>query len=74
MKNSKPKRWSHQRELDSLIGEEVKVTFLAGRHDFVSGMLVASDAYTIQLATNHKSVMTYFKHGIRCYEARPVAV
>jgi hypothetical protein len=65
----KPKRWSHQDELDAMIGKEVCVTFLHGDPgvSWIKGMLVAADAFTLQLAVGNKSVMTYFKHGILYY-------
>jgi hypothetical protein len=61
-------KWSHQRELESMIGKNITLTFNAPHlQPSLSGMLTAADSFTIQLAGNDKSVMTYFKHSIRGY-------
>lgn len=59
-------KWSHQQELDRLIGKEVRVTH--GEAEYTFGMLVNADAFTIQLAQKDQSVVTYFKHSIRSYQ------
>ncbi len=78
LKGIKLRKWSHQNELEEMIGKEIVVTFnnLMYNHiedigqsyaDHVYGMLINADAYTVQIAHPDKSVMTYFKHSIRCY-------
>jgi hypothetical protein len=65
----KAKRWSHQDELEALKGQEVSL-FFAHRvddMDYVTGMLVNADQYTIQLALGSQSLVTYFKSDLRSY-------
>jgi hypothetical protein len=72
----KPKRWSHQDELDGHKGK--LITLVLGHDDVVHGMLVNTDAFTIQLAVVKdldKSdqlgrVLTFFKHSIDAYQLR----
>lgn len=66
--------WSHQRELESLIGKEIYLYFHDDSNLFTSGMVIAADQFTIQLANSRKSVMTYFKHAIRSYEEKKTVV
>lgn len=78
-------RWSHQQELDSMMGKEITISFKSQSFErigevvqcsaeHVTGMLVNADSFTIQLGTVNKSVVTYFKHDIRSYELRPIPV
>ena len=62
-------KWSHQRELEGLIGKEITVIFEHRAYGVseVSGMLVNADAFAIQLAQTNKSIVTYYKHSIRSY-------
>jgi hypothetical protein len=83
MKTAMP-RWSHQQELERLIGKEVMLTLaqqLTQRvgdvetsvMDVVIGKLTAADAFTIQLIHSDKSVVTYFKHDIQSFEEKTPA-
>lgn len=61
-------KWSHQQELERLIGKEI-VVLIDGIH--ILGMLTAADAFTMQIAREDKSVFTYFKHAITGYTPAP---
>jgi hypothetical protein len=66
LKDNKPKRWSHQDELTSLIGKEIALVFVNGTGSVV-GLLTNADAFTLQLVLRNKSIRTYFKHAIAEY-------
>jgi hypothetical protein len=72
----KPRRWSHQDELDGHKGK--LITLVLGQDDVVHGMLVNADAFTIQMAVVKDldktdqvgRVLTFFKHSIDAYQLR----
>ena len=68
MKTPMPK-WSHQHDLNSMLGTDITLIF-GPINDFVTGTLLSADAFTIQLAHDTKSVMTYFKHAIRGFQLK----
>jgi hypothetical protein len=62
---SKPKPWSHQDDLRTMIGKSVVLIFVDPKFGSVCGVLAAADQFTLQLRVDgHKSPMTYFKHAI----------
>jgi hypothetical protein len=68
-----PKKWSHQQDLNNLMGKKITITFAGaiGANDFAVGVLTGADQFTIQLLQD-KSVVTYFKHDMRSFEASAV--
>ena len=64
-KLSKPRRWSHQSELNNLIGKRIYICFDTESH--VRGTLVNADQFTLCIANDDKYSTTYFKHAIRGY-------
>lgn len=66
----KPKAWSHQDELKSLIGKKVIITFAASLDidtNWSIGTLINADQFTLQLQHNDKSIATYFKSSLMGY-------
>jgi phage terminase large subunit len=66
----KPKRWSHQNDLDALKGQNITVTLHTG-HKLVVRLL-DSDQFTLKVqdlsaGQHEQSVLTYFKHAIAAY-------
>ena len=77
-------KWSHQRELEGMIGKEITLIFdehgyqtvgelSVSVNETITGMLVNADAFAIQLAFINKSVVTYYKHSIRGYAPTHIA-
>ncbi|MBA8881755.1 hypothetical protein [Phyllobacterium myrsinacearum] len=56
---SKEKRWSHQDDLDRLVGKEISVAIiLSGVEKYVKGTLLAADQYFIKLSLPLVDLMT----------------
>jgi len=62
----RPKKWSHQHDLDALVGKKIRIQFRNG--DVETGELVAADQYALKLACSDQSAMTYFKSDMRGYK------
>lgn len=69
----KPKRWSHQDDLDALIGKRVVVVAIEGGHSF--GVLLAADQFTLKLDLEGQSLVTshyvVFKSALSSFAAAP---
>jgi hypothetical protein len=66
----KPKRWSHQQDLEKLKGKKVDLVYPNG--EWVRGVLLEADQFTLRVdigSENHQSVLTVFKHSLRSYSA-----
>ena len=71
----KPKRWSHQDNLDGNIGKQIElgITGLG----VLKGVLLSADQWSIRVLLTHMADhelpeksrvdMTYFKHAISCF-------
>jgi sRNA-binding regulator protein Hfq len=68
-KSRKPVKWSHQNELDSLKGREIKL-FVVGETpgNFTKGTLIEADQFSIKVKAQ-QSTMTIFKHQIVAFAA-----
>lgn len=68
LKPPKPKAWSHMDDLKALKGK--KICLLFSNEEYVTGVLLEADQFTIQLFNEYnKSISTYFKGHIRSFEA-----
>ena len=67
-------KWSHQKELESMIGKEIEIT-IVGSGDNIAGVLTGADLWAVQIfVASDKSVVTYMKHSIRSFRAaKPAA-
>ena len=69
----KPKRWSHQDDLDALVGKRIGIITTGEGHEI--GRLVAADQFALKLAIEGQSSLTsptiVFKHAIRCFAELP---
>jgi hypothetical protein len=69
-----PKKWSHQDQLESLKNKEIYFQ-VVDRDNGIKGVLLEADQFTIQvevehfLATDVKSVLTYFKSQVVFFTA-----
>lgn len=61
----KPKKWSHQDDLEAAIGKRVRVGSGAG--NLAEATLLAADAFTLKLQFED-GLLTVFKHSITAYE------
>lgn len=75
----KPKRWSHQHDLDASLGKRITLLVQGGRP--IEGTLIAADQYTLKIESNgltwendsliiapkSKSILTIFKSSIEVY-------
>jgi hypothetical protein len=70
-KLEKPKRWSHQAELDRLKGKAIAITGHDGSS--VEGTLLEADQFTLRVSTTtvegKTAIMTFFKHALLGYAA-----
>lgn len=64
----KPKRWSHQDDLQEMVGKQIKINVLGASR---IGILLAADAFTLKLDGGGQSAMTYFKHSLLSYNLAP---
>ena len=66
----KPKKWSHQDELEALKGSRIEIRFV-GFMNWDPYILVDADAFTLKLTavTGDKSVLTYYKHALIGFRA-----
>lgn len=62
----KPRRWSHQDDLDAAVGKVVAVESTYGA-TAVAGLLLASDQFTLKIQVKDKSPLVIFKHAIACF-------
>jgi hypothetical protein len=62
----KPRAWSHQDDLKAGIGRQITVMFAGGGNR--TGKLIAADQFTIKLAGNGQSALTYCKGNLLGYE------
>jgi len=72
-KPPKPKAWSHDDELKAHKGRLITLFFFAGELEFVTGVLVDSDRFSVKLAVHlgdaTQSVLTvFYKHVITSYQ------
>jgi hypothetical protein len=73
----KPKRWSHQSELDLNIGKEI-VCAILNTTDILLGKLIAADQYTIKLEVmdedslgkKHSKNLVIFKQAIESFQIK----
>jgi len=59
--NKKPQAWSHQHELASLIGKNIRIC-LGG--PIIHGKLVAADQFTLKVVDLYDEATVYFKSAI----------
>jgi hypothetical protein len=73
----KPKRWSHQSELDLNIGKEITLSFI-NRDGDITGVLIAADQFTIKIQQkynvdkNSTQTTVFFKQAIENFEVKGV--
>lgn len=60
----KPKKWSHQDELEANIGKEFKFANKEG--GLMKGKLIAADAFTLKIQFDDETLIV-FKHAIGAY-------
>lgn len=61
----KPRRWSHQDELQALVGKQVNLTYTAGSNFFTrEGLLVAADQFTLKIRDERGDERVYFKSAM----------
>lgn len=68
----KPKRWSHQDELSALIGKEVDIIALDGKH--LSARILQADQFTLKIAPTTTRTVTntiIFKSSIARIDFHP---
>lgn len=64
----KPRPWSHQQDLASLIGRTINIAIMDGA--ILSGVLRAADPFTLKIELpDSKADLTVFKHVIASYAA-----
>jgi hypothetical protein len=74
-KGRKPAKWSHQAELDSLRGKQIKFQLVhMDDYDFRTATLLEADQFSIKISVDwlirgQQSTMTYFKHQIAAFAA-----
>lgn len=64
------KKWSHQRELESLIGKKLYVHAREGI--LLYGVLTAADQFTLQITFDDDSSVTLYKSSLTFYTTYPV--
>ena len=65
-----PKKWSHQRELESLKGKLIEIQFAHNRDTWQRFLLVEADQFALQIrAAGEQSTLTYNKSSIIGYRA-----
>lgn len=64
VKAHKPKKWSHQRELEEAVGKQIKLALQNGADLQVE--LLAADQFTVRVQYNGITA-TMFKHNITAY-------
>jgi len=69
-KSSKPKgppRWSHQRELEALKGQQIEIAMLGGDDDDMEVTLLEADQFTLKVRDDEGTVAVFFKHALVGY-------
>jgi hypothetical protein len=61
----KPRAWNHQDDLKAAVGRQITVHFGATTR---TGTLIAADQFTIKVAQESQSALTYFKGNLTGYE------
>jgi hypothetical protein len=66
----KPKRWTHQQELEGAVGRQIYIAHNDGLSS--NGQIAAVDAFTIKIVSPHaapdqQSAVTIFKSSIKHY-------
>lgn len=64
-KPKKPKRWSHQDDLDGAIGRTLRVQNKIGQ--LADAKLIAADQFTLKLEFDD-GTLTIFKHALNGYQ------
>jgi len=72
LKESKPKRWTHQDDLMAAIGKHIKLTTLAGAN--IDGELLAADQFSIKVLPTGMPDLSFavvvYKSALTSFEVR----
>ena len=69
LKSNKPKgppRWSHQRELEGMKGQQIRIAPLGD--DDMEVTLLEADQFTLKVRDDEGTTLTLFKHALAGYE------
>lgn len=61
----RPKRWSHQDDLESLKGKMVCLDLVSGGK--ITGRLIEADQFALKVTISGHLAQTFFKHNISHY-------
>lgn len=68
-RDHKPKGWSHQDELNALIGKQVVIADQDGGGYLQKGALLAADQFSLKVELGCGTVKIFFKSGIGSFWA-----